>query len=109
MFTSFLRYDSSDRDDQNDNNEEEEEEVAAPDRVVELREQTLRALLVMMPAKVMEFVLKTAVDRAVLHLRRTATAEAERQRHKLASSKAEFRHTRQSTRPKVRWHDSDTI
>lgn len=48
----------------------------------------------LLPAKVMDGVVKVAMEKALLHTRRTKTAEAERRRRSLLSSRAEFRHTR---------------
>lgn len=75
-----------------------------PDDPANVREQNLRALLVLLPAKIMDAVVKVAMDGAVLHRRRTATAEAERRRRSLLSSRAQFRHTR-SEQAKVRVHE----
>lgn len=47
----------------------------------------------LLPAKVMKGVVKAAMEGAMLHTQRTATADAERRRRSLLSSKAPFRHT----------------
>ncbi|CAN0155658.1 unnamed protein product [Scytosiphon promiscuus] len=73
--------------------EEDSEEPFTPDDPAIVREQNLRALLVLLPAKVVKNVVKVAMDGAVLHRRRTATADAERRRRSLLSSRAQFRHT----------------
>lgn len=79
---------------------EDDEEPFTPDDPVIIREQNLRALLVLLPAKIMKGVVKAAMEGAMLHTRRTATAEAERRRRSLLLSKAQFRHTTASS-PKV--------
>ena len=83
--------------------EEEEEPPFAPDDPATVREQNLRALLVLLPAKVMDGVVKEAMERAMLHTRRTATADAERQRRSLLLSRAQFRHTRTQSSKEVRY------
>lgn len=45
-----------------------------------------------MPAKIMKGVVKAAMEGAMLHSQRTATAEAERRRRSLLSSRAQFRY-----------------
>lgn len=81
--------------------EEKEEHPFTPDDPANVREQNLRALLVLLPAKVMDSVVKEAMEGAALYIRRKVTSEAERQRKSLASNRAEFRHTRKKE-PKVR-------
>lgn len=86
---------------------EEEENPFVPDDSATVREQNLRALLVLLPAKVMDGVVKAAMERAMLHSRRTATADAERQRRSLLLSRAQFRHTRRTQSSKeVHMYDS---
>eukprot|EP00903_Cladosiphon_okamuranus_P014760 g13677.t1 len=77
--------------------EEDKEEPFMPDDPVVVREQNLRALLVLLPAKFMKGVVKAATEGAMLHTQRTATAEAERRRRLLLSSKAQFRQTMAKT------------
>lgn len=72
---------------------EEEETPFKSDDQIMVREQNLRALLVLLPAKIMKGVVKAAMEGALLHAQRTATAEAERRRRSLLSTRAEFRHT----------------
>ncbi len=72
---------------------EEDEEPFTPDDPAIVREQNLRALLVLLPAKIMKGVVKVAMEGAMLHTQRIATAEAERRRRSLLSSRAQFRHT----------------
>lgn len=74
------------------------EDPFTPDDPAVVREQNLRALLVLLPAKVVKNVVKVAMEGAMLHRRRTATADAERRRRSLLSSRAQFRHTMHNTR-----------
>lgn len=54
----------------------------------------------LLPAKVVSVVVRAAMEGAVLHARRTATAMAERRRRSLLSSRAQFRHNMEKN-PKV--------
>lgn len=87
---------------------EDDEEPFTPDDPAIVREQNLRALLVLLPAKVMKNVVKVAMEGAVLHRRRTATADAERRRRSLLSSRAQFRHTMRHPR-QVRQPSSESL
>lgn len=53
-----------------------------------------------LPAKIMNVVVREAMQRALLHRKRTAIAEAERQRRSFLRSRAQFRHTMEA-KPKV--------
>ncbi|CAM9333209.1 unnamed protein product [Ectocarpus fasciculatus] len=77
--------------------EDDDDEPFTPDDPAVVREQNLRALLVLLPAKLMNGVIKSAMEGAMLHTRRTATADAEKRRRLLLSSRAQFRHTTQKT------------
>ncbi|CAM9253696.1 unnamed protein product, partial [Ectocarpus sp. 4 AP-2014] len=77
--------------------EDNDEEPFTPDDPAVVREQNLRALLVLLPAKLMNGVIKAAMEGAMLHTRRTATADAEKRRRSLLASRAQFRHTAKNT------------
>lgn len=56
----------------------------------------MRALLVLLPARVVDIVVKEAMKLALLHIKRQATAQAERRRRSLLATRAEYRHIRTS-------------
>lgn len=74
--------------------EKEEEEHFTPDDLDDVRDQNLQALLVLLPARLMDTVAKAAIYRGVCHMRKTKTAQAERRRRSLMSTKAKFNHNR---------------
>lgn len=78
----------------------EEESEYEPDDPATVREQNVRALLVLLPARVVDVVVKKAMHLAILHMKREATAQAERRRRSLLATRAEYRHIRTSA-PKV--------
>lgn len=62
-----------------------------------VRDQILRGLLILVPARLMDVVVKEAMQRAVVHVRKIAEANAESQRRTLLATKAAYKHSKGQT------------